>query len=109
VHYAFVGEYLRSLDTLPADDPLNSQTLRVDVGIVAIQATGEIAELYLRRSSGNAEFDAAALSAFLRVNPVPVPAEVASADGRAYFTWQLYRRQSAADSMTAKPYRFIDD
>jgi outer membrane biosynthesis protein TonB len=79
------------------------------VGIVAIQATGEIAELYLRRSSGNAEFDAAALSAFLRVIPVPVPAEVASTDGRAYFTRELYRRPSAADSMTGRPYRFIDD
>ena len=109
LHYAFAGEYLRSLDKLPAEDPLNNQTLRVDVGIVAIQATGEIAELYLRRSSGSAEFDAAALSAYLRVIPVPVPVEAASTDGHAYFTWELYRRPSAADSLTAKLYRFIDD
>jgi len=109
LHYAFAEEYLRSLDKLPVEDPLNEQSLRVDVGIVAMQATGEIAELYLRRSSGNAEFDAAALSAFLRIIPVPVPVEAASTDGRAYFVWELYRRPSAASIPIAHVYRFIDD
>jgi hypothetical protein len=106
LHPVFAEEYLASLSALPADLPENAPTLSVQVGLVIAQATGEISELYIGRSSGVFEFDAAALSAFLRIFPMPVPAQLASEDGRVYFEWELHRNSEACSTFDARPYRF---
>ncbi len=106
VHPLFADQYLRSLDALPASEPFNDKTLVVNVGFAVEQSTGELAAAYIVHASGNEEFDIAALAAFRAAFPMPVPAELASGDGRAYFEWEIHRSPEACSTYNARPYRF---
>jgi TonB family protein len=108
------GDYLRTLHTqihwrwetkfldavvagLPSSAPLNNPALSAEV-LFTIRWDGSTAEVTLSKSSGNKEFDRAAV-ATVRGNghyPVP-PLEVFGDDGVAHFRWAFardYRRCS---------------
>ena len=105
LHRVFADEYLASLDALPPTSPLNAE-LSVRVGLVIEPNAGELARMYVSRSSAEPEFDVAALAAFSRSFPMPVPTELASADGRVYFEWELKRGREACGTTNARPLRF---
>jgi len=50
------------------------------------------------KTSGVAEFDAAAMEAFLLVFPVGAPSDIAAANGLVYVTYQLYSDPRSACS-----------
>jgi len=92
----------------PDSDPLYDLTLWTKLDF-AINGDGTIEGISVFRSSGNAEFDAAALAAVLQGEPYPEPpAQVLSGDGRLHLRWSLHRDHSQCGSWNAEPFILPD-
>ncbi len=97
VHEAFADSFLRSLTSLPKDNPLSDATLETTVEIVIDGESGALTEVGVVGSSGVPEFDAAAVAAFGRAFPLAKPPpDTLSSDGRLYVTWELHRNPDEA-------------
>jgi hypothetical protein len=106
LHPLFTDEYLRSLERMPPESPLQNLKLTVLIELHLVPGSGAIHRLGVRRASGVPEFDAAALTAFSRALPVPFPERLASTDGYAYVLWELHRDPRVACSpINAMPIR----
>lgn len=99
VHEAFADSFLKSLAGLPKESPLADPELATTVELIVDGESGALVQSGVVSSSGVAELDAAALSAFGRAFPLePPPPALLSSDGRFYVTWELHRQQSEACS-----------
>jgi hypothetical protein len=105
VHHHFANEYLSSLDKLPPASPFQDPTLRVQIELQVVQRTGEIETIGVRRTSGIAEFDIAAMIAMSDAFPLQIPPGLASPDGRVYLVWELTRGPTACSTLFAHPFR----
>ncbi len=105
MHPWFADRYLVALDKRPKGDPLSNDQLSVSLEI-ALAIDGHIARIGVVRSSGIAEFDAAALESFARAAPFgPVPPAITSADGNVWMRWDMRRDEVfACSTMNARPY-----
>lgn len=92
IHWAWADNFIDGLlAKRPPTDPLNKPSLEAEV-LFTVRWDGSTAEATLSRSSGNKEFDRAALQAVRGVTRYPVPPlEIFGDDGVAHFRWVLAR------------------
>jgi TonB family protein len=91
LHPIFTDGFLASLEELPADHPLNRETLNALVEVV-LNGDGKIVRLGILHSSGVEAFDVGVLEAVWRASPFgKPPREIVSIDGRVYVHWRLWR------------------
>ena len=97
IHPTF-DSFLEFLDDLPSTNPMNEKHVVTRLEIV-LAADGRVARMGVVRSSGVAEFDAAALDAVDRARPFPpIPSAILSADGNAYMHGEFDRDEVHACS-----------
>jgi TonB family protein len=92
IHFRWATQFLGGIaDKRPATDPLNHRQLEAEV-LFTVRWDGSPAEVTLSESSGNAEFDRAAIAAVKGDRPFPVPPiDVYGDDGVAHFRWIFAR------------------
>jgi hypothetical protein len=107
VHAAFADSFLRSLASLPKENPLSDPTLAATVELVIDGDSGALVQAGIVASSGIPEFDAAAVAAFGAAFPLaPPPAATLSSDGKLYVTWELHRApEEACRREQARPWK----
>lgn len=105
IHPIFAESFLESLDSLPANHPLNDQHLVTFLEIV-LTKDGHLKKMGVVRTSGITAFDIAALDAVDRAQPFgPAPSAIVSADGNVYLQWEFHRDEVyACSTMGARPY-----
>lgn len=92
LHPIFADSFLASLDSLPADSPLNKPDMRTNLEIVLEKEEGKIVKMGVTRSSGSTVFDVAALESVQNAAPFgKPPAIIVSPDGNVYLHWEFYR------------------
>lgn len=98
LHSQFSDGFLASLSRLPHANPLNDRSLVTLLEIV-VRSDGTIDRMGVVKSSGNAEFDVAALASMDRAQPFgQVPLPLLSSDGKMYVHWKLHRNEIYACS-----------
>jgi TonB family protein len=109
IHPIFADGYLSALDRRSREDPVNDPKRFTRLEIV-LGRDGGIVALGVVKTSGLAEFDAAALDTFARAQPFAAPPqELLSADGNAYIHWELHRDEVyACSTMNARPFLLTD-
>jgi TonB family protein len=92
IHFRWSTQFIEGVaDKRPAKDPLNNRQLRAEV-LFTVRWDGSPAEVTLSESSGNQEFDQAAVVAVKGDRPFAVPPiDVYGDDGVAHFRW-VFRR-----------------
>lgn len=105
IHPIFTGSFLRSLHSLPPDDPLNDEHLVTFLEIVLTEE-GHLKQLGVIRTSGITAFDIAALDAVDRAQPFgQAPSAIQSADGNVYVQWEFHRHEVyACSTMGSRPF-----
>lgn len=99
IHEIWGFEYLPSLDSKASDHPLNNPKL-VTIVEVAINPDGTIFKKGIYRTSGQLEYDVAALTTIEQAGPYePPPTAIQSVDQRVYARWTFHRddRMCASD------------
>ena len=82
---------------------LSDPSLAVQLAI-AIDATGNLANLDIIASSKLAEFDTAAVGAFRAAGPFPTtPDAIKSKDGLVHLRWTLYRDHRQCGTFSVEP------
>ncbi len=106
LHPIFADQFLASLDSLPADSPLNNNDMRTNLEIVLDKDEGKIVKMGVTRSSGSTQFDVAALESVQNAAPFGKPPPIiVSPDGRVYLHWEFYRNPFyACSTYFAHPY-----
>ncbi len=106
IHPIFADSYLGYLDeSLPKTDPQNDQKLVTRLEVVFTD-DGHIRRMGVVKTSGVAQFDAAALESFARAEPFgSTPRGIRSADGDVYIQWEFHRDEVfACSTMHARPF-----
>jgi hypothetical protein len=106
LHPIFADWYLASLDSLPANHPLNRPDLSTNLEIILDEDEGRIVKLGVTKASGVTMFDVAALDSTERAGPFGrPPREIVSPDGRVYLHWEFHRNPAiACTTFNARPY-----
>lgn len=106
IHPIFADDFLVSLDSLPANHPLNDPKLMTRLEIVLDPEEGRVVRMGVLRTSGVTAFDIAALDSVQRASPFGKPPSViVSKDGNVYFHWEFHRNPMyACSTMNARPY-----
>ncbi len=106
IHPIFADGFLASLDSLPADNPMNRPDMKTNLEIVLDKDEGKIVRMGVTRSSGSTMFDVAALESVQNASPFGKPPSViVSPDGRVYLHWEFYRNPYyACSTYFAHPY-----
>jgi TonB family protein len=104
IHPFFGDWFLRSLDDLPATDPMNAPELQTRVEIV-IDKSGRATRTGVVWTTGNSAFDVAVLESLDRAQPfAPPSSEILSADGNLYMHWLFYRDEvCGCSALGARP------
>ena len=91
------GSFLRDCDSyLKPDHPLNNRELRAVV-VAAVDPAGALVEVHIDRTSGNADFDKAALDVTQATGRFSAPPEaLRSDDDRTYLAWTFARTPAPA-------------
>jgi TonB family protein len=93
IHPSFYDWFLKSLDALPASDPMNDRHLVTRLEVV-ISGDGRIEQLGVIRTSGVTAFDIAVLDALDLAQPFGrAPSAIASSDGNVYMWWEFHRNE----------------
>lgn len=101
LHAAWVGNILRNaVERLPEKHPLNDRKLSAIVHVTLI-SDGTVFDVQLERSSGAAEFDAAAVGLFAAGDQLAAPPdEVLSDDHHTYLRWTFARDARACSGVS---------
>lgn len=86
---------------LGADDPLNIASLTADLELVLAGDTGKFLEARVTQTSGNSDFDRAAIEILRELPPMPAPAALESDDGLVHVHWVFARDRRQAGPATA--------
>lgn len=104
LHPIFADSFLASLDSLPANHPMNRPDIKTHLEIVLSQDDGRVVRMGVTRTSGVTAFDIAALESVQRGSPYGAPPrEIVSPDGNVYFHWEFYRNPYYACSTYFAP------
>ena len=105
IHPIFADAFLGSLDSLPANHPMNDQHLLTKLEIV-LTKDGHLKKMGIVKTSGITAFDIAALDSVDRAAPFgPAPSAIVSGDGNVYLQWEFHRDEIyACSTMGASPY-----
>jgi TonB family protein len=106
IHGMFADTFLSSLDSLPADNPMNRRDLYTNLELVLSQEDGRLVRMGVTRASGSTMFDVSALESVQRAAPFgPAPPEIVSPDGNVYLHWEFHRDpDKACSTYFARPY-----
>lgn len=108
IHELWGFGFLEFLDGKSSDYPLNNFELWTDVE-VAINPDGTIYKTTIAKTSGNLEFDVAALDTVMTAAPYEATPEVIrSVDQRVYLRWGFYRNWRQCGTFNAHPYILSD-
>lgn len=104
IHPIFGESFWESLSSFATDHPLNNMNMYT-VAEFEIFANGNVSEVRVVKSSGNAVFDAAAVDSIYRSSPFPAPPKaVLSWNERVYLRWGFYRSQRMCGVFNVEPY-----
>lgn len=104
IHRMFADGFLASLDALPANSPLQDESLHTTVEIV-LERTGAVHRVGVVSMSGVLPFDVAAINAVRRAGPYgAAPEAILSGDGRVYLHWGFYRGQRQCGTFNVEPF-----
>ncbi len=105
IHPIFAGQFLGSLDQLPASHPLRQPGLSTSLEIVVSQLEGRLVRMGVVKSSGVMAFDLNALDSVHRAAPFgPAPREITSPDGNVYLHWEFHKYPYACGTFNARPF-----
>jgi TonB family protein len=106
IHPVFADQFLKSVETLPQDDPLRNPALTTEVALVVGGDTGRLESAKVTQSSENPQFDAAALDAATRAFPSEPPEKSCwSSDGKVYVLWIFRQAPEACGTWNARPFK----
>ena len=105
IHPIFAESFLESLDSLPANHPMNDQELVTRLEIV-LTKDGHLKKMGIVKASGVTTFDIAALDSVDRAQPFgPAPSAIVSPDGNVYLHWEFHRNEVyACSTQGARPF-----
>jgi TonB family protein len=105
IHPIFAESFLESLDTLPANNPMNDKQLVTRLEIV-LTKDGHLKKMGIVKASGVTTFDIAALDSVDRAQPFgPAPSAIVSPDGNVYLHWEFHRDEVyACSTQGARPF-----
>lgn len=104
IHERWGFGFLEFLDRKSSDHPLNDFDLWTDIE-VAINPDGTVFKTTIAKTSGNLEFDVAALDTILSSGPYEATPEVIrSVDQRVYLRWGFYRNWRQCGTFNAHPF-----
>ncbi|HEY3592538.1 MAG TPA: hypothetical protein VGL13_01640, partial [Polyangiaceae bacterium] len=106
IHPIFAEDFLGSLDSLPANNPMNDPTIFTRLEIVLDRDDGHVIKLGVVHTSGFTAFDIAALDSVQRASPFGKPPKaIVSPDGNVYFHWEFHRDPVfACSTINARPF-----
>jgi hypothetical protein len=104
IHELWGFGFLEFLDGKSSDHPLNDFDLFTDIE-VAINPDGTVFKTTIAKTSGNLEFDVAALDTIMSGGPYEATPEVIrSVDQRVYLRWGFYRNWRQCGTFNAHPF-----
>jgi len=106
LHPIFAEDYLDSLTSLGAKNPINRPELFASLEVVVSKGDGHIVRIGIVKTSGVTAFDAAALDSMQRASPFGTPpSAIVSPDGNVYLHWEFHREpQIACSTVNARPF-----
>ncbi len=108
IHELWGFGFLEFLDGKSSDHPLNNFDLWTDIE-VAINPDGTVFKTTIAKTSGNLEFDVAALDTIMSGGPYETTPEVIrSVDQRVYLRWGFYRNWKQCGTFNAHPFILTD-
>jgi TonB family protein len=108
IHELWGFGFLEALDNRGADDPLNNPDLFVNIE-VAVNPDGSVFKTTIAKTSGQLEFDVAAVDTVQTGAPYdPPPDAIKSVDGRVYLRWGFYRNWRQCGTFNVEPYILTD-
>lgn len=108
IHELWGFGFLEFLDGKSSDHPLNNFDLYTDIE-VAINPDGTVFKTMIAKTSGNLEFDVAALDTVMSGGPYEATPEVIrSVDQRVYLRWGFYRNWRQCGTFNARPFILTD-
>lgn len=104
IHELWGFGFLADLDSKPADDPRNDPNLWVNLEI-SVNPDGTLHKVTIVKTSGNTEFDVAAVDSVISAGPYDAtPEQIRSVDGRIYLRWGFYRNWRQCGTFNVEPY-----
>ncbi len=104
IHELWGFGFLESLDEKAADYELNNQDLMVNLEL-SINTDGSVHKVTIAKTSGNTQFDVAAVDTVLSAGPYEqTPEAIRSVNGRVYLRWAFYRNWRQCGTFNAEPY-----
>jgi TonB family protein len=108
IHELWGFGFLEELDNKGADYPLNNPDLWVNLE-VSINPDGSLHKVTIAKTSGNTEFDVAAVDTVLSAAPYDAtPEAIRSSNGRVYLRWGFYRNWRQCGTFNVEPYILTD-
>ena len=104
IHELWGFGFLEQLDSKSADDPRNDPNLWTNLEI-SINPDGTLHKVTIVKTSGNTEFDVAAVDSVISAGPYEqTPEAIRSVDGRVYLRWGFYRNWRQCGTFNVEPY-----
>jgi outer membrane biosynthesis protein TonB len=108
IHELWGFGFLEFLDGKGSDYPLNNFELWTDIEL-AINPDGTVFKATIAKTSGNLEFDVAAVDTMISAAPFEATPEVIrSVDQRVYLRWGFYRDWRQCGTFNAHPFILTD-
>ncbi len=104
IHELWGFGYLEALDGKSSDHKLNNFDLFTSIE-VSLNPDGTVHKTTIAKTSGELEFDVAALDTILSSAPYEqTPEAIRSVDGRVYLRWGFYRNWRQCGTFNVEPY-----
>jgi TonB family protein len=104
IHELWGFGFLEDLDNKGADDPRNDPNLWVNLEM-SVNTDGTVHKVTIAKTSGNTEFDVAAVDTVISAGPYETtPEAIRSVDGRVYLRWGFYRNWRQCGTFNVEPY-----
>jgi TonB family protein len=104
IHELWGFGFLEDLDEKAADYHLNNVDLMVNLE-VSINTDGSVHKVTIAQTSGETEFDVAAVDTVLSAAPYEAtPEAIRSVNGRVYLRWAFYRNWRQCGTFNVEPY-----
>jgi TonB family protein len=104
IHELWGFGFLEDLDGKAADHPLNNQELWTNLEI-AVNPDGSVHKVTIAKTSGQTQFDVAAVDTVLSAAPYDAtPEAIRSVNGKVYLRWGFYRNWRQCGTFNVEPY-----
>jgi TonB family protein len=104
IHELWGFGFLADLDSKGADDARNDPNLWTNLEL-SVNPDGTVHKVTIAKTSGNTEFDVAAVDTVISAGPYEqTPEAIRSVDGRIYLRWGFYRNWRQCGTFNVEPY-----